>query len=319
MTDREDGRRELDELEFDSTMLSSSQVEFEADLTAIRADDALLDALGGSDPGIADDLGDQELNALLLSWRRDIDSEPLAELIDTDTAVTTIRTAALARRHGQRARRRRLLVPVAAAAAVLAIGFTGTSVAARDAQPGDTLWGLTKVLYADHARSVEAASAARIELQQASIALSQGRIAEAQQALAQAAAKLSQVTEEENLSQLMAEHQQLASMLPSSTTTTSGSSASLPSSAALPAPSSTKPPASSTTTTTLPTTTTTPSESSTPPTSSTSPSSTTPPASDGTSGGARYDPPDTGSGTGQKSSGVGTGTGTGTGSSTSSN
>ncbi|GHE96063.1 hypothetical protein GCM10017786_30760 [Amycolatopsis deserti] len=305
MTDREDVRRELDELEFESTM-SSSQAEFEADLTAIRADDGLLDSLGGSDPGIADDLGDQELNALLLSWRRDIDSEPLAELIDTDTAVTTIKTAALARRHGQRARRRRLLVPVATAAAVLAIGFTGTSIAARDAQPGDTLWGLTKVLYADHARSVEAASAARIDLQQASIALSQGRIAEAQQALAEAAAKLSQVTEEENLSQLMAEHQQLASMLPDSTTTTPNPPTSLPTSAALPPPSSTKSPSSPTTTSPQQTTTPTPSESSTPSPSSTTDSSTTAPG-DGTSGSTvRYDTPD--SGTGQAPAGVDTGT-----------
>ncbi|GAB3579181.1 hypothetical protein GCM10027445_47330 [Amycolatopsis endophytica] len=309
MTDREDVRQELDELEFDPTM-SSSQAEFEADLTAIRADDGLLDSLGGSDPGIADDLGDQELNALLLSWRRDIDSEPLAELIDTDTAVTTIKTAALARRHGQRAHRRRLLVPVAAAAAVLAIAFTGTSIAARDAQPGDTLWGLTKVLYADHARSVEAASAARIDLQQASIALSQGRIAEAQQALAEAAAKLSQVTEEENLSQLMAEHQQLASMLPGSTTRPPDSSTSLPTSAAPPQTSSTRLPITTTTTPQPTTTTPTPpsSSSSTTPTPTTE-SSTTQPPGDGTSGSTiRYDNPD--AGTGQQPAGVGSNTGT---------
>jgi len=296
VTDRDDVRHELDELDFDPT-LSSSQAEFEADLTAIRADDGLLDSLGGSDPGIADDLGDQELNALLLSWRRDIDSEPMAELVDTDTAVTTVKTAALARRHGQRARRRRLLVPVAAAAAVLAIGFTGTSIAARDAQPGDTLWGLTKVLYADHARSVEAASAARIDLQQASIALSQGRIAEAQQALAEAASKLSQVTEEENLSQLMAEHHQLASMLPpSSSTTTPDMSTSVPTSPVQPPPASSteEPPPSTTTTPGTPTTT--PSETSTTTSPPTSESSTTS-SEDGTSGSSmRFDTPAVGSG-----------------------
>lgn len=326
MTDREDVRRELDEVEFDSAM-SSSHAEFEADLAAIRADDGLLDSLGGSDPGIADDLGDQELNALLLSWRRDIDSEPLAELVDTDTAVTTIKTAALARRHGQRVRRRRLLVPVATAAAVVAIGFTGTSIAARDAQPGDTLWGLTKVLYADHARSVEAASAARVDLQQASIALSQGRIAEAQHALAEAAAKLSQVTEEDNLSQLMAEHQQLASMLPSSTTTTPDSPTSVPSSAALPPPSSTPSSSPSPTTSSSQDTSTTTSpevSSTTTPPPSTESSTTQPPGegtSGGTSGGStiRSDGDTTNSGAGQAPAVADTGTGTGTGTAATSN
>jgi hypothetical protein len=291
---RDEVRRELDKLEFDDTM-SASQAAFEADLSAVHADDALLDALGGSDPKIADGLGDQELNALLLAWRRDIDSEPLAELVDTDTAVTTVKAAALARRHGQRARKRRIFVPVAAAAAVLAIAFTGTSIAARDAQPGDTLWGLTKVLYADHARSVEAASAARTDLQQASIALSQGRIAEAQQALAEAAAKLSQVSAEDNLSQLMQEHQQLTAMLQSPTQTTPPSTAPEQSSAAAPVTSTTPSPTPSPTTSTPPPTTTPSSPESTtsepPPTSSSSPAA----SAQGTGGSTvRYDSVDSG-------------------------
>jgi hypothetical protein len=268
---RDEARRELS---YDDTMFTS-QAAFEADLSAVHADDALLDALGGSDPKIADDLGDQELNALLLAWRRDIDSEPLAELVDTDTAVTTVKAATLAQRRGPRARKRRIFVPVAAAAAVLAIAFTGTSVAARDAQPGDTLWGLTKVFYADHARSVEAASAARTDLQQASIALSQGRVAEAQQALSEAATKLRQVSVEDNLAQLMQEHRQLTAMLARPTPTTPPSSTVPP-----PRPSTTSPVSTAPTTTTTPSTsssptsTTTPSQSSTtssPPTSSTSP------------------------------------------------
>lgn len=276
MSDRDshdEVRHTLEEFGLDDTM-SASKAAFEADLSVINSDDALLDALGGSDPESADDLGDQDLNALLLAWRRDIDSEPLAELVDTDTAVTTVRAASLAQRHGKRARRRRLLVPIAAAAAVLVIAFTGTGVAARSAQPGDTLWGLTKMLYADHARSVEAASAARTDLQQASIALAQGNILAAQQALAAAAAKLRQVAEEDNLSQLMAEHRHLSDMLqhpgqavsspPSSSTATSVASS----------PSSS--PSSSTSTTTS-----SPSSSTTPSTSSSS-SATPPPTSSST-------------------------------------
>lgn len=276
MTDRDSRdeiRRELGG--YDDT-IGASQAAFEADLSAVHADDALLDALGGSDPKVADGLGDQELNALLLAWRRDIDSEPLAELVDTDTAVTTVKTAALVQRHGQRARQRRLLVPVAVAAAVLAIAFSGTSIAARDAQPGDALWGLTKVLYSDHARSVEAASAARTDLQQASIALSRGRIAEAQLALQEAAVKLSEVSSEDNLAQLMREHQQLTAMLqqPSSPTSPTPS----------PSPSSTSEAMSTTTTTPSPTTTTTtpPSTSSSQTPSSEVPTTTPPPTGSST-------------------------------------
>jgi hypothetical protein len=199
--------------------LTASEAEFVADLSAVQADDALLDALGGSDPKIADGLGDLELNAYLLAWRRDIDSEPLADLVDTDTATTIVKTAALAQRNGHRGGGRRLLVPVAAAAAVLAIAFTGTGVAARDAHPGDTLWSLTKVLYADHARSVEAAAAARVDLDTANIALAGGRLEEARKALNEAQAALKQVSVEDNLSQLMQQHRQLSAQLVTPNTT----------------------------------------------------------------------------------------------------
>ncbi|MFD8497921.1 anti-sigma-D factor RsdA [Amycolatopsis sp. NPDC059657] len=209
--------------------MTASEAEFAADLSAVQADDALLDALGGSDPKVADGLGDQELNALLLAWRRDIDSEPLADLVDTDTAITTVKTAALAKKYGQRGARRRTLVPVAAAAAVLAILFTGTGLAAKDARPGDTLWGLTKVLYADHARSIEAAAAARLDLERANLALAGGRLDDARKALDDAKAALRQVSPDDNLDQLMDQHRQLSAQLanptganPPPATTTSG-------------------------------------------------------------------------------------------------
>ncbi|WP_181775996.1 anti-sigma-D factor RsdA [Amycolatopsis pittospori] len=277
--------------------LTSSEAEFAADLSAVQADDALLDALGGSDPKMADDLGDQELNALLLAWRRDIDSEPLAELVDVDTAVTTVKTAALARKHGGR---RRLLVPVAAAAAVLAIAFAGTGLAAKDAQPGDTLWGLTKVLYADHARSVEAAAAAKIDLEKANLALAGGRLDDARKALDEAQAALSQVTDEENRDQLLEQHRQLSAQLqnpgqpPLPPDQQSQSQTPQP-----PAPQPTPQPSASPTSlpgggnpgTSLPgTSTPTP----TPPTSTSEPppptTSTTPPASGNDPGGSRNEP-----------------------------
>ncbi|WP_442874639.1 anti-sigma-D factor RsdA [Amycolatopsis sp. NBC_00345] len=211
MTDRDDDR-DLSPSAWPSGM-TAFDAQADEDLSAIQADDALLDALGGTDPAIADGLGDQELNALLLAWRRDIDSEPLAELVDVDTAVTTVRTASLARKHSLRGRRRRFLVPVAAACAAAAIAFTGTGLAARDAQPGDTLWGLTKVLYADHAHSVEAAATVKLDLEKANLALADNRLSDARKALDDAQAALSQVTDDDNRNQLMEQHRQLAAQL----------------------------------------------------------------------------------------------------------
>lgn len=205
------------------------------DLSAIQADDALLDALRDSDPAVVGGLGDQELNALLLAWQRDIDSELPGELVGTSTAVSTIKAAELAKRKGERGRRR-ILVPIATAAAVLAIGFTGTALGARDAQPGDTLWGVSKVLYSDYARSIEAAAVVRTELQEAQLAITQHRYSDARMSLSQAKRSLQQVTVEDELSQLTARHTELMDRLEtpadpnqqntqlSSTTATSSSS-----------------------------------------------------------------------------------------------
>lgn len=178
------------------------------DLSAVRADDALLDALGGSDRKVADDLGAAELNTLLLTWSREVDSEPMPQLVDTETAIATIRAAKAARR-GSRERRRKLLVPVAAAAAVLGVTFGGASIAARDAQPGDTLWGLTQVLYADKAASVEASYDVKADFRIARGALDDGDLDEARDALDKARDSLGDVADEENHDGLQEQHDDL--------------------------------------------------------------------------------------------------------------
>ena len=145
---------------------------------------------------------------MLLSWRRDIDEEPIPELVDTETAMHTIFAAA----HRNR-RKPRYLVPLASAAAVLVIMFTGVGLAARDAQPGDTLWGLTQVLYADHARSVLAADTVRTELSHASAALHEGHYSAARTALDQAQQALPSVDNEDGQADLQAQQQNLLNQL----------------------------------------------------------------------------------------------------------
>lgn len=181
------------------------------DLSAMQADDALLDVVGGADPNARDADADAELKALLLNWRRDVDGESIGELVDTDRAVRVVSEAARGTRRAPR-----LLVPVASAAAVLAIVFAGMGLAARAAQPGDALWNLTEVLYSDHARSVVAAAEVRTELDHASDALQKGQLHDASKALALAQSTLPSVANEDGQASLRAQRETLMAQLQAS-------------------------------------------------------------------------------------------------------
>jgi hypothetical protein len=184
------------------------------DLSALRADDELLTALCSFDNSVGSADQDPELKSLLLSWRLDVDAEPIAELVDTDTAMAAIAAGTRTKR-----RKPRYLVPLASAAAVLVVVFSGMGLAARDAQPGDTLWGLSQVLYSDHARSVEAAAQIRTELSHASDELNQGHFSEARTALAQAMSSLPAVDSADGKADLAAQQQVLLNQLDATTTT----------------------------------------------------------------------------------------------------
>ncbi|ONI83902.1 hypothetical protein ALI22I_36360 [Saccharothrix sp. ALI-22-I] len=201
----------------DDTLAEDSSVQPGDDLAGIRADDVLLDALGERDGELPGSLVDDELNALLLAWRREVDDPPMGELVDTETAVATIAAA-----RPQPPGRHRFLIPLASAAAVLAIAFTGMSLVARDAQPGDTLWGLTRVLYSEHARSVEAAVAVNLDLDTARAALRDGRYSEARDALLKAGESLPSVSPDDGKDDLTLEHSSLLQQLTSTTPTPTG-------------------------------------------------------------------------------------------------
>ncbi|RCW46692.1 anti-sigma-D factor RsdA-like protein [Halopolyspora algeriensis] len=180
------------------------------DLSALQADDELLDVLGGTDPDIAlADTDEPALESLLVAWRRDVDATPIGELVDTDTAVSAIDEG----RARPRRRKRRHLVPVATAAAVLMITFTGVGVAARDALPGDALWGVAQVLYADHAQSAQAAWQAKQQLDKAGTAWEKGRPEAAREALEQAREEMHTVDAEHGLSDLQAAHASLSAKI----------------------------------------------------------------------------------------------------------
>jgi hypothetical protein len=183
------------------------QLDGAIDFSLVHADDEFLDALGS--PDRSRDFADDRLAELLLSWRHDVDAEPIGELVEPKLAVATVRAARARQRRGSR-----LLAPLAAAAAMIAIAFAGVGLAARDAQPGDTLWGLARVLYADHARSVEAAQQVRTDLSRAQAALANGKVAEAKTALDQARQQLPSVANEDGKDNLQAQHAALEAKLP---------------------------------------------------------------------------------------------------------
>ncbi|TWF93017.1 anti-sigma-D factor RsdA [Saccharopolyspora dendranthemae] len=176
------------------------------DLAALQEDDVLLDALGGTNPDVPATGGDgPSLEQLLVAWRQDVDSAPIGDLVDTDTAVAAIAEAGRPRSF----LRRRHLVPVATAAAVLMITFTGVGVAARDAQPGDMLWGVAQVFFNDHTTAVQAAASARLDLATAESAVNDGHYADAEEKMRSAKESMEHVDAEHGLSELTAAHESL--------------------------------------------------------------------------------------------------------------
>lgn len=284
----------------------------DADLSMVQADDALLDFVGQAGHDVDDQLAgqDQGIETLLAEWRREIDTEPHGELVDTDTAM-----AAIAAGEGPSdpaptgGRRRKLgprfLVPVAGAAAIFVVSFAGVGIAARDAQPGDPLWGLTQVLYTEHARSVQAESSARDALKAAEHAWRAGRTNEAEAALQRADNSLDGVSSSA-IDRLRDKHSSLETRLhpsevpPTSSSSTTSIPVSTPDQPPVPVPthssesSTTKtpspPPTTSTTVPQPPTTTSQTTNPTQPPTTSSSrtPNSST---SGGTSPGGRTGTP----------------------------
>jgi Anti-sigma-D factor RsdA to sigma factor binding region len=59
-------------------------------LAAVRADDALLDALGGRGTITPAPERSDDLSALLLAWRRDVDTRPAPELVSTRQALQAL-------------------------------------------------------------------------------------------------------------------------------------------------------------------------------------------------------------------------------------
>jgi len=178
------------------------------DVAAVLADDRLVEAIRAGDCSAAD-AGDA-VAALLLAWRADVDAQAPPVHPDLDDAAGALRAALRA------PRRRvpfRLVTPVAGAAAAFAIASAGIGYAAHGSGPGDPLWGVTQTIFADHARSVQAAAAVSAELAQAEAALASGTPAEARAALDKAVRNLPAVASGDGRQALEDRHERLVQRL----------------------------------------------------------------------------------------------------------
>jgi uncharacterized membrane protein YgcG len=218
----------------------------------VQADDTLLDILSsGATLGDASD----ELTRVLAAWRREVDAEPVGELVDTDTALAVIRAA-----RQPTPRRNRMFGSIGAAASVLVIALSAVGLVAKSAQPGDHLWGVTHVLYSDYARSVETAAAVRTELNEANTALRQNKPDKARASLQRVQHQLPMIGETEGRTDLTARHRELEQIVKvppqDGSAPLPGDAASPPSAPtsgspeATPSPTSSKPPVSAEPTTT---------------------------------------------------------------------
>lgn len=195
------------------------------DIAAVRADDALLDAIAGGAPsaarpgahgagyGFADGLDaadDDRIAAILTAWRADIEADPMPELVTLDEAVEAITAGQEAQRRVAHRHRRRMPFAVAAAAAVVA--FAGLTVAAHGAAPGDTLFGVSKVFFSEHAAQQQKVADVRQHIDDANAAISRHDYVAARQALGQVDTDLPAVPPQQQ-APLSAERDRAASSL----------------------------------------------------------------------------------------------------------
>ncbi|MEJ8280285.1 anti-sigma-D factor RsdA [Pseudonocardia spirodelae] len=168
---RSDAWDEFDALEDDGTV----------DLVELQADDELINALASglsvSGPGRRGYDVDDRLAAMLSSWKDEVDREPIPELVDTEQAVEMLQPARPSRKVS-------FLRPLVAAAAVAACALAVVSISAHEAQPGDALWGVSKVLYSERADQVQAAATLREGIERVNARLAAGDTVGAQQELA---------------------------------------------------------------------------------------------------------------------------------------
>lgn len=143
------------------------------DVAAVRADDALLDALSRDRlPGgweLTD--ADHQLASMLAGWRHDLDARPMPLHPTVDEVEAEIARVDRAASHRGAFRRLRY---VAGAAAVAVVAFGAVTVLAQNAEPGDPLWNVKETMFGSEASATIASSNVQSNMEKAEQALAGG-------------------------------------------------------------------------------------------------------------------------------------------------
>ncbi|MEV3976930.1 anti-sigma-D factor RsdA, partial [Streptomyces sp. NPDC050698] len=174
------------------------------DLAAVRRDDALIESISNGGPVATDSTEQYELALILSQWRDDVVATPMPEgpLLDDVIAAITATPSGFSDRQRSRSRLR-VVRPIAAAAAVAAVVFGGATAMAYDAQPGDALWGVKQVVFADEANSTVAKIDTTSELEKAERLLAAGDIPAAKMVLDNAAHRADAVKDSQDKTDLV--------------------------------------------------------------------------------------------------------------------
>ncbi|MFI6397833.1 anti-sigma-D factor RsdA [Rhodococcus coprophilus] len=196
------------------------------DISAVRRDDALIDAISGNGLVETESTEEYELATLLAGWRAEILSDPVPAGPDLDQVVAAVHRElgardTLASRRERSSRQLRVIRPIAGAAALVAVALGGAAAVSYSAEPGDPLWGVKQVVFSERAHSTEARIDTTTTLERAEQLIADGKANEAQQLLASAEARSSAVTDSadrdalgEWLQRLSAEIEKLAQPVP---------------------------------------------------------------------------------------------------------
>ena len=170
------------------------------DISAVRRDDALIDAISGNGPVETESNEEYELATLLAGWRAEILSDPVPAGPDLDQVVAAVHRElgardALASRRARSSRQLRVIRPIAGAAALVAVALGGGAAISYSAEPGDPLWGVKQVVFSEQAHSTEARIDTTTTLERAEQLIADGKADEAEQLLQSAEARSSRVTD----------------------------------------------------------------------------------------------------------------------------
>lgn len=169
------------------------------DLGAVQHDDALLDALAAGSPVVTNDDTEYELAGLMAALRGEVLAAPVPEQPTVEDVEAA--TAARSRRERTRATVRHLRL-ASGAAAVVVVAAAGLVVLAEGSEPGDPLWGVKTVVFAEQATETQASVNAQADLEQAEAALASGDTEQARSLVAKAEQEITPIRDEDTVARM---------------------------------------------------------------------------------------------------------------------